>query len=246
MNILQIDMPVNVSSETAADLKAVKEVSSTIEWKGRLLMLIVNFVPLVHVIAVLMILLFMPAGSLVRALCAIAALYLAPPLLARATLVVVPIREGRIAVGTKPFLAWWLMFQLQIVFCRFPFLEEVLRLIPGIYSQWLRLWGARVGRLTFWSPGTLITDRSFLRIGDDVVFGAGVRLNSHVLENNNGSIELILATVTVGNRAMVGGYSLLTAGTQISDGESTRAFLVSPPFSVWKDGKRVRSRSQES
>jgi hypothetical protein len=159
----------------------------------------------------------------------------------------VPIREQRIAAGTKPFFAWWLMFQLQIVFCRCPFLEEALRLVPGIYSQWLRLWGSRVGRLTFWSPGTLITDRSFLSIGDDVVFGAGVRLNSHVLKKNDqGTIELILATVTVGNRAMVGGYSLLTAGTQISDGESTRAFLVSPPFSVWKDGKRVRANGEES
>jgi hypothetical protein len=240
-------MLANASSERTADLKAVKEASATIEWRGRLLMLIVNFVPLVHVVGVVLIVLFLPAGTFVRSLSAIAALYMAPPLLARATRIVVPISEGRIAVGTKPFFAWWLMFQLQIVFCRFPALEEMLRLVPGVYSLWLRLWGARVGRLTFWSPGTLITDRSFLTIGDDVVFGAGVRLNSHVLEKNDqGSLELILATLNVGNRAMVGGYSLLTAGTQISDGESTRAFLVSPPFSVWKDGKRVRSRSEES
>lgn len=229
-----------------ADLKAVKEASSTMGWKGRLLLLIVNFVPLVHIVAVILIFFFLPAGTLVRALSAIAALYLAPPLLARVARVMVTIPEGRIAVGTTPFFAWWLMFQLQMVFCRFPALEEVLRLVPGIYSQWLRLWGSRVGRLTFWSPGTLITDRSYLSIGDDVIFGAGVRLNSHVLEKGDqGGFELILATVAVGNHAMVGGYSLLTAGTQISDGESTRAFLVSPPFSVWKDGKRVRSRSEE-
>jgi hypothetical protein len=41
---------------------------------------------------------------------------------------------------------------------------------------------------------------------------------------------------------MVGGYSLLTAGTEIVSDESTRAFLVSPPFSVWKEGKRVRQQ----
>jgi hypothetical protein len=239
-------MLANVSSNATADLKAVREASSRMEWKGRLLMLIVNFIPLAQVAATFLILFFLPTSTSIRTACALSALYLAPPLLARAMRVVAPISEGRIALGTKSFFAWWFMFQLQVVFCRFPALEEVLRLIPGVYSQWLRLWGSRVGRLTYWSPGTLITDRSFLCIGNDVVFGAGVRLNSHVLEKSDqGAAELILATVTVGNHAMVGGYSLLTAGTRILDGDSTRAFLVSPPFSVWKDGKRIRSRSDE-
>ncbi|HEX3716963.1 MAG TPA: hypothetical protein VH595_03270 [Verrucomicrobiae bacterium] len=239
-------MLANASSNATADLKSVKEASSTMEWKGRLLMLIVNFIPLAHVIAVLLIVFFLPATTPIRVVCALGALYLAPPLLTRATRIAAPISEGRIALGSKPFFAWWFMFQLQVVFCRFMALEEVLRLIPGVYSQWLRLWGSRVGRLTYWSPGTLITDRSFLSIGDDVIFGAGVRLNAHVLERSNqGTAELILATVTVGNRAMIGGYSLLTAGTRISDDESTRAFLISPPFSVWKDGKRIRSGGDE-
>lgn len=74
-----------------------------------------------------------------------------------------------------------------------------------------------------------------------MVFGAGVRMNPHVLaKGKEGELELVLACVRVGNRVIVGGYSLLTAGTEISDGETTRAFLISPPFSKWKDGKRVR------
>jgi acetyltransferase-like isoleucine patch superfamily enzyme len=128
-----------------------------------------------------------------------------------------------------------------VVFCRIPALEEVLRLVPGLYSQWLRLWGARIGRFTYWSAGTLITDRSFLSIGDYVVLGAGVRLNSHVLApDSDGTVELLLASIKIGDRVMVGGYSLLTAGTEIASGENTRAFLISPPFSSWKAGKRVR------
>jgi hypothetical protein len=39
---------------------------------------------------------------------------------------------------------------------------------------------------------------------------------------------------------MVGGYSLLTAGTEISADEVTRACQLSPPFSLWKDGKRIK------
>jgi len=111
-------------------------------------------------------------------------------------------------------------------------------MVPGVYSLWLRLWGSRVGKLTYWAPGTVILDRGFLDIGDNVVFGAGVRLNPHVMEN-----DLRLARVKIGDGAMIGGYSLLTAGTEIAAGEATRAFLISPPFSKWENGKRTRNSS---
>jgi len=61
-----------------------------------------------------------------------------------------------------------------------------------------------------------------------------------MVKGSNGQIELILADVKIGDRAVVGGYSLLTAGTELCSDEVTRAFLISPPFSVWRDGKRVR------
>ena len=237
-------MPANSSDNTANVLKAFKaQADAELRWSGRFLMLALNFIPMIQA-ALLVIVLVPPyAGLAVRVAVFAASLYLVPPILARVVLFFVPVLEGKIAVGTRPFFGWWATFQLQIMFCRFPALEELLRLVPGLYSQWLRLWGARIGRLTYWSPGTLITDRSYLSIGDDVVFGAGVRLNAHVLAKaKDGGMELFLATVKVGDRAVVGGYSLLTAGTEISADETTRAFLVSPPFSVWKDGKRVRKQ----
>ena len=207
------------------------------------MMLGFNFIPLLHVTFTALLLLLPYANSPARIAGALVLLYLAPPLLARVARSGLGLPAGRIAIGTKPFFVWWFVFQLQIVFCRLTALEEVLRLVPGLYSQWLRLWGSRIGRFTYWSPGTLITDRSFLWIGDDVVLGAGVRLNPHVLaRGKRGDIELLLATVHIGDRAVVGGYSLLTAGTHISDDETTRAFLISPPFSQWKGGKRIRQQ----
>ena len=137
------------------------------------------------------------------------------------------------------------MLQAQMLFNRFPMLEEALRIIPGVYSTWLRLWGARVGRLTYWAPGMRILDRSFLDIGDHVVFGAGVRLNPHVIvKNSSGEQELLLAPIRIGDRASIGGYALLTAGTEIAADEATRACLISPPFSKWSDGKRVREQDE--
>jgi hypothetical protein len=199
----------------------------------RLAMLLLNFVPLLHA-----------AGSL--------ACFLTPwPWLAPVVLYIVPLVPGRllraslrpappeILIGNGDFLRWWACFQCQVLFLRFPVLEEILRLIPGLYSLWLRGWGSRIGKLTYWAPQTVILDRGFLDIGDHVVFGAGVRLNPHVMERDPEPL-LRLAPVRIGDGAMIGGYSLLTAGTEIASGEATRAFLICPPFSRWKNGRRTR------
>ena len=240
-------MQANSSDNLAAELKAVKMAlaPTEIRWPGRLLMLALNFLPLIHVILILSALLLPYANWPARTGIGVAILYLLPPLVARVILLFAAIPQDRIAPGSRAFFGWWTLFQLQIIFCRLQALEEILRLVPGMYSLWLRLWGSKIGRLTFWSPGTTITDRSFLQIGNDVIFGAGVRLNAHVLaRDKNGRMELLLATVKIGDRAVIGGYSLLTAGTEISADETTRACLVSPPFSVWKNGVRVKHQNE--
>ncbi len=200
----------------------------------RLAMLLLNLVPLLHA-----------AGTL--------ACFLTPwPWLAPVALYIVPLIPGRllrealrsappeISIGTGDFLRWWASFQCQVLFLRFPVIEEILRLIPGLYSLWLRAWGSSIGKLTYWAPQTVILDRGFLDIGDHVVFGAGVRLNPHMMELDPAPV-LRLATVRIGAGAMIGGYSVLTAGTEIAAGEATRAFLISPPFSKWHKGKRNRN-----
>jgi hypothetical protein len=211
----------------------------------RLLMLGFNCLPLLHGLAVGLVvgIGWAPIGWRIAA--GLAVLYLAPVFLARIALLVSPITEGRIHVGSRAFFTWWMLANLQMLFCRLPMLEEIIRIVPGLYSLWLRLWGARIGRLTYWGAGLRILDRSFLRIGDDVVFGAAVRLNPHVLgRNEQGEMELTLASIVVGDRTMVGGYSLLTAGTEIAADESTRACLISSPFSRWKNGSRTNKKAE--
>lgn len=212
---------------------------------ARLLLLLINCASLVHLL-LLSVVWFAPGLSWAeRSTCFVVLLYGMPPLLGRCILLFMCKPKGTIPVGSRAFFLWWTLFQLQMLFSRFPFFEELLRIIPGLYSFWLRLWGARIGGTTFWSPGTVITDRSFLDIGNNVIFGAGVRINPHVLDKDEeGRFRLWLEPVTVGDGTMVGGYSLLTAGTRIAAGETTRAFLVSPPGSVWKNGKRVRSHEE--
>ena len=200
-----------------------------------------NFFPLVLTIISIIIFIYLPLGISEKTLVVLTLIYLVPPLLARIILFISPIINTRIKIGSKEFVTWWFIFCLQSIFLRFSFLEEFIRLIPSAYSMWLRLWGAKVGKLAYWTAGTTILDRPFLNIGNYVSFGAGVRLNPHVIvQNEEGERELLLAPITIGDNVIVGGYSLLTSGTEIADNECTKAFLISPPFSKWKNNKRVK------
>jgi hypothetical protein len=209
-------------------------------------MLLLNFFPLAH-LCTLVLIAFANLPAWERVAGVLFTLLLLPPLLARSVHALAPLSGTRISVESGGFLAWWATAQFQIIFNRLPMIEETLRMIPGVYSSWLRLWGSRIGRLTYWSPGMVVLDREYLDLGDDVVFGAGVRLNGHViLRNQHGRLELAVAPIKIGSGAAVGGYSLLTAGTEIPPGESTRALLLSPPFTVWRDGKRVKGENNDA
>lgn len=204
-------------------------------------MLLANVFPLVHLASALAV--GFLGGGPRGWLGAAAVLYLLPPVAARLLTAVCGRPAGRYGVGERAFLVWWVTLSLQTLFLRLPFLEELLRLVPGLYSAWLRLWGSRIGSRVYWSAGTVVLDRGYLDVGDGVVFGAGVRLNGHVLAKEGGVQTLIVDTVRVGAGAAVGGYSLLTAGTEVAPGEALRACLLSPPYSKWEGGKRSKEAS---
>lgn len=207
---------------------------------ARVAMLLLNALPFCHV-SVVAIGAVLAQGALAKSAVIIGGIYLVPPLLVRLLLRARPLRAGSFRLDAPEFLRWWASAQGQILFCRFPFLEEMLRLVPGLYSAWLRLWGARVGRLTFWAPGVRILDRSLIEVGDDVIFGAGVRLNPHVIAaDEDGTTRLHLGPVSIGAGCRIGGYSLLTAGTVVEPGQELKAFALSPPFTTWHDGRRSR------
>jgi hypothetical protein len=206
----------------------------------QLLLLLCNAIQGVHAL-LLVALVALPWAPLPwRIIAAVAALYLLPPLLVRLSSRALPLREGRIPVGDPAYMTWWLLINLQMIFNRLPWLEELLRLFPALYSNWLRLYGSRIGRFTYWAAGTRILDRSMLEIGDGVILGAGTQLAPHlVVRNDEGIVELALGRVIIGDGAVIGGFSALAAGTIITAGEHTRAYLLSPPFTTWKGGKRI-------
>ena len=168
-------------------------------------------------------------------------LYLVPPLVCRVAMVAFSKPEGSFRPGSREFLAWWFQTQLGMIFNRLRFLEEFLRMFPGMYSLWLRLWGARIGKFVYWSPGVAILDRSYLSVGDRAVIGAGVRIVPHLLTPDaQGVMTHIVAPVSVGKQCVIGGYSVLSPGVRVGEGETLPALYAAPPFLEWKDGRRVR------
>jgi hypothetical protein len=224
---------------TSAGVKA-SDVRLQLRPAQRLLMLAVNYLPLMHALAVVAVVGFGWGPLPWRIIAGVALLYVAPALAARILGALAPLPEGRIGVGTRSFFVWWALLNLQTLFSRLPVLEESIRLVPGCYSAWLRLWGARIGRLTYWGAGVQILDRSLLEVGNDVVLAAGTRLSAHIVaRNEKGEMELSLGRIVIGDRCVVGGYSLLSAGTELAAGECTPGALVSPPFSRWENGERI-------
>jgi hypothetical protein len=166
-------------------------------------------------------------------------IFLAPPLICRAVSAN-GLPAGEFDVPTRAFFRWWATWNLQAVFNRLPWIEEAIRLVPGLYSAWLRLWGSRIGKLTLWSPGVRVLDRPFLVVGDNVVVGIDVRLVGHLGGlDSRGHASLTLGPVTLGDRTSVGGGSMLGAGFVLEADQVTEALFLGLPFTRWRSGERV-------
>ena len=209
----------------------------------RAVMVACGFLPLLHVLASVSVTMAALRGGLgaYSFLVGALALYVFPPIAVRLVLAGHPLASGESDPASPAFLRWWITAQCQVLFTRLPVLEELLRVVPGLYSMWLRLWGARIGTLVYWSPGVCILDRPLVRVGDRVVFGVGVRINPHVIapSPSGGSAVLHLAPVSIGNDVIVGGYSLLLPGCVIKDGEVTPPHRSIHPYSTFAGGRRV-------
>jgi hypothetical protein len=224
--------------------QAVATPAIDVPGKYRLAMVLFAYIPLVHVAIVvgLLVLAWNGERSAALTLAAMTVLYLLPPLAVRLVLPGMKTERDAHVLGSRGFLVWWYATQWQIVFNRLPLLEEALRLVPGLYSTWLRLWGAKIGRLVYWSPGLRVSDRPLLTIGDRVVVGVDAKLYPHFLALlPSGVTELVLAPIQIGHDALVGGCSLLPAGVTIAPCEQTPGGRPFAPFTEFSGGSHRRT-----
>lgn len=160
----------------------------------------------------------------------VAMLYLLPPLLARTAIGLWGMPEDKEPVPSPKSYVWWFTTQLQVPFMRFPFLEEMIRMVPALYSVWLRLWGARIGRYVYWSAQMLVADRPFLEVGDRVVFGYGSKVTAHLLTKEKGEVKLVFGIPTIKSKAILGTLSCVGPGAYVGEGQTLKATSALPPF----------------
>lgn len=131
-----------------------------------------------------------------------------------------PIEEGTQRLDLPDtYVPWWGGHMFQLPYDAFPQLEGLLRLIPGLYSLWLKGWGASIGRNVHWTPRVEITDRGMLDIGDNAVIGHRVGMYAHVVSRrSNGELRVHLCRIRIGANALVGAFSRLGPGAEVPAG----------------------------
>ena len=148
--------------------------------------------------------------------------YLAPVLCYRVHELAWPLLPGLSRLDTPQYSPWWGGHQFQVMYSALPALEAMLRLVPGLYSLWLRAWGSRIGRAVYWTPLVEITDRALLEVGDGAVFGHRVGCYPHFVTRRHGGLYLYVKPIRIGAGAMLGAGSRLGPGARIAAGADLR------------------------
>lgn len=129
-----------------------------------------------------------------------------------------PLKKGIAFIGSEGYSPWLGAYKLQLIYLYFPFLEKMLRMVPGLFSIWLRMWGSKIGRGVYWTPEITILDRTHLKIGNNIIFGHAVQMTSHAIKPKNGKIFLYLNDITIGDHCLIGAWCRIAPGVKIPAG----------------------------
>ncbi|MBL8531085.1 MAG: hypothetical protein JNK94_05055 [Hyphomonadaceae bacterium] len=150
-----------------------------------------------------------------------------PPMALRVLERWAPIKPGVACIDGRKFCPWLAAHHIQAFYDALPFLESLLRVIPGFYSMWLRMWGSRVGYGVEWPVRMDVLDRNLMDIGNRVVFSREVELAAHVRKKVDGAGSRVLV-----RRVHVGSHAFIGAGARIGPGASVPSNANVPALAV--------------
>jgi hypothetical protein len=181
-----------------------------------------SYFPLLMTIAALTALgVFAQWPSLWSAILLLFVLYFLPPLVQRVMFRWAPLKQGVSEIDGRKFSAWLASHHIQAFYDALPYLESLLRVIPGFYSMWLRMWGSRVGYGVSWPVRMDVLDRSLMDIGNRVAFAREVELSAHVRKKTDGGrTRVLVRTVRIGSHAFIGAGSRLCPGASVPSNAS--------------------------
>ena len=87
-------------------------------------------------------------------------------------------------------------------------------IVPSLGTIYYRMMGAKIGKGVQLNSMN-INDASMISIGDGVVVGGDATINGHLVESG----EIVLAPVRIGDRALIGGGSIIQPGCTIGSGQ---------------------------
>lgn len=163
--------------------------------------------------------------SFVHPVLGVLLLYLQSPLLWRVVKMVWGQPEGISYLGTKTKEgnAWFVAFHLQQLFNTFHFFEQVLIIVPGAYSAWLRLWGSDIGSKINWTPECRVVDRTHLKIGNRVLIGNHSYIAAHAIKKRGDKYLLYVKGVEIGDDVVLSYRVTLAPGAKVSSGSFIEA-----------------------
>ena len=145
---------------------------------------------------------------------------------------IVPIEEGNSTI-IGSYSPWYGTHMIQLVFIGFPSCERLLRLFPGLFSVWLRLWGSKVGKSVYYTPLLELADRGLLEIGHGCVFGYNVKISCHyITPSREKGLKLYVRKVVIEDGGFVGAASRLAPGVRVKSGALVKAAVDVYPDTV--------------
>jgi acetyltransferase-like isoleucine patch superfamily enzyme len=187
-----------------------------------------SYFPLMMTVAALIALgVFAQWPSLWSALLLVVVIYVLPPMVQRVMFRWAPLKQGIACIDGRSFCPWLAAHHIQAFYDALPYLEALLRVIPGFYSMWLRMWGSRVGYGVTWPVRMDVIDRHLMDIGNRVTFDREVELVAHVRQKTEGAGSRVLVrAVRVGSHAFLGARVRVGPGATIPHNANVPAMTV--------------------
>jgi hypothetical protein len=174
-------------------------------------------------------------------------IYLLPPMILRILFRWAPLKAGVLSISGRGFCPWLASHHIQAFYDALPYLESLLRVIPGSYSMWLRMWGSRIGYGVEWPVRMDVLDRNMMYIGNRVVFAREVELSAHVRQKTEGGASRVLVRpVRIGSFAFIGAGARIGPGAVVPADASVPALAVVDVNQTFGAEKRVLPASEEA
>jgi acetyltransferase-like isoleucine patch superfamily enzyme len=115
------------------------------------------------------------------------------------------------------FCPWLAAHHIQAFYDALPYLESLLRVFPGFYSMWLRMWGSRVGYGVNGRCAWMCSIATLMDIGNRVCSTREVELVAHVRQKTEGAGSRVLVRAV-----RIGSHAFLGAGVRVGPGATCR------------------------